>query len=75
MSKECPQIIRRVSLKMQVAILKYIGQHALHIRWPAFWSEVRTDFDNVIAAHIASKPPGIATRAQYVKGLQAAFGT
>ncbi len=72
-SRESPIISRKVALKMQVRILKFIGKHKLHARWPNFWSRVAHDFDRAFAAHVAGSAVSDAIRFNFVKGLRDAF--
>lgn len=74
-SREGPTMIRKSSLKVLVHILKYIGKHSLHTKWPAFWKQSSGDFDTTFASHVAMNPPDAAIRAQYVHGLRSAFDT
>ena len=72
-SRESPIISRKVALKMQVRILRFIGKFKLHARWPNFWSRVAHDFDKVFAAHVAGSAVSDAVRFNFVKGLRDAF--
>jgi hypothetical protein len=72
-SRESPIITRKVALKMQVRLLKFIGKLKLHARWPNFWSRVAHDFDRAFAAHVAGSVVSDAIRFSFVKGLQNAF--
>ncbi len=71
--RESPTISRKVALKTQVRILRFISKFKLHARWPSFWSRVARDFDRAFAAHVAGSAVSDAIRFSFVKGLRDAF--
>ena len=50
-SKESDRISEKMSHEMMMSVLKFIGTHDLHTRFPRIWTAVRQDFDSFMAGH------------------------
>eukprot|EP00969_Alexandrium_andersonii_P297367 13142401-Alexandrium_andersonii.AAC.1 len=61
-SREGPVITRKTSQRMLAGLLKYIGQHSLHLTWPNLWVKIKEDFDIAYTSYISSAMASIGIR-------------